>query len=465
MKKVHFIGVSGIGMSAVAEISLCRGMEITGSALEENELTRKLQQRGMCFHIGHNASYVHDPDLVVMSAAVPDDNPEVLKARQLAIPVLLYSEYLGVLMKSMSGVAVAGTHGKTTTTAMLAAIVHKAGLDPTVVCGGVMGQFASNAVCGKGDLFIAEACEYHRSFHDLPKRYAIVTNIEEEHLDYYESLGDIREAFTDFLKATDTGGFACVNGDDANVAAALKAAAAEVSRKGGTSQRVVTVGYGDSNAYRTEAKRLENGRYGLGLYRDGAKLFSTELPVPGRFNCINGALAAVTALNLGIEADVVGEALESFKGTARRLELVGVVRGVPVYSDYAHHPTEIENTLLTLHEKYAPRPVTLVFQPHQYSRTAHFFGEFVRVLCGADRLILAEVYRQRDYADAHLSMNSGLLYAQLESKMKGRIVLVEKRGEILDQVRNNLHEKQVLVFMGAGDIDDLAREFITKESP
>jgi UDP-N-acetylmuramate--alanine ligase len=464
MKKIHFIGVSGIGMSAVAGISLCRGMEVSGSALEENDQTRKLQREGMTFQLGHDASNVYGSDLVVMSAAVPNDNPEVLKARRLSIPVLLYAEYLGKLMENMKGVAVAGTHGKTTTTAMLAAVARKASLDPTVVCGGVMRQFSSNAVCGMGDLFIAEACEYHRSFLELPKWYAIVTNLEAEHLDYYNDLEEIRAAFTEFLNATDEHGFVCVNGDDANVAAALKATRPETSSRRRQDQRVLTVGYGNANSYRVEAGRLVRGRYGLRIFREGERLLYAELPVPGQFNCMNAALAAVWALGLGIDAAVIVEALENFQGTERRLELVATLRGIPVYSDYAHHPTEIERTLRALREEHAARSITLVFQPHQYSRTAHFFEEFVRVLGEADRLVLTGVYRQRDREDAHLSMNSALLYEKLESAMKGRIVLIEDRAEVLDHVRATLRDGQVLVFMGAGDIDDLARGLAGTES-
>jgi UDP-N-acetylmuramate--alanine ligase len=425
MKCVHFIGVSGIGMSAVAWLSLSHGMKVSGSALEENDQTRRLQTMGMQFHLGHRGEHVPVSDLVVRSAAVPEDNPEVLEARKRRITVMRYSEYLGALMRNKSGVAIAGTHGKTTTTAMTAAVAHRAGLDPTVVCGGVMKQFGSNAVSGKGDLFIAEACEYNRSFLDLPKRYVVILNIEPEHLDYYADLDEIRQAFRLFLESTEEGGFACVNGDDPNVRAVV-----------------------DGAGVRMHVKRGET------------ELVSVHLAVPGRFNCINAAVSAVWALEFGVEPSVITDALGSFQGTVRRLDRLGYFDGIPVYSDYAHHPTEIASSLSALREMHGGQEITLVFQPHQYSRTSHFFTDFVKVLAGADRIILTEVYRQRDVENAHLSIGSDALFRELERKMGDRVVLVEGIDQISSHLRTISPQKGVIVFMGAGDIDAVARKLV-----
>jgi UDP-N-acetylmuramate--alanine ligase len=457
MKRVHFIGVSGIGMSAAAWISLSRGMEVSGSALEQNEQTRRLQTMGMRFNLGHRAENVPDSDLVVRSAAVPEENPEVLEARKRRITVVRYSEYLGTLMRNKSGIAIAGTHGKTTTTAMFAAVAHRAGLDPTVICGGVMKQFGSNAVSGDGDLFIAEACEYNRSFLDLPKRYGIILNIEPEHLDYYSDLDEIRQAFRLFLESTTEGGFVCVNGDDPNVRRVVDEARAVGT--GMADVRIVTVGYHDHNKYRIQSEKGEDGRYVMHVKRGGAELVSVHLPVPGRFNCINAAMPAVWALEFGVEPALITDALGSFQGTLRRLEQLGYLGGSPVYSDYAHHPTEIEASLSALREMHRGREITLVFQPHQYSRTGHFFTDFVRVLADADRIILTEVYRQRDVENAHLSMGSAALFRELERKMGDRVVFVEGKDQIPNHLRATSSNREVIVFMGAGDIDAVARKF------
>ena len=207
MKNVHFIGVSGIGVSALAQIIIQAGLKVSGSALEENEQTRELVRLGMKYYLGHRSEQVGNPDIVVCSAAVPPDNPEVLDAHQRKIPVYLYSEYLGMLMKQKRGIAVAGTHGKTTTPAIIGTILKRAGFDPTIVCGGVMNDFSSNAASGKGDYFVAEACEYNRSFLSLEKWYSVITNIEPDHLDTYRDIHEIKSAFRDFIETTDTRGF------------------------------------------------------------------------------------------------------------------------------------------------------------------------------------------------------------------------------------------------------------------
>jgi UDP-N-acetylmuramate--alanine ligase len=454
VSSVHFVGVSGIGMSAAAEISLASGNRVSGSALEQNELTRSLLDKGLVFTLGHSASNVSDFDIVVVSAAVPEDNVEVIEAKRRGIPVYLYAEYLGMLMDEREGVAVAGTHGKTTTTAMMATITHHAGLSPTVVCGGVMSEFGSNALVGSGELFIAEACEYKRSFLYMPKRYAIVTNIEEEHLDYYSGIDEIKEVFTSFVQDTHDRGFVCANGDDGVVCEILQ------SLRGDT--RLITVGHGAGNRYRIESQSHGVQGYRFTIHGEGFRDFTAFIPIPGVFNVMNASLAAVCSRMLGIGESVIRSALEQFKGTGRRLELLRQDDHLWIYSDYAHHPTEIEATLQALKERHPQQTLTLVFQPHQYSRTSHFFKEFVDVLQGADRLVLTEVYRQRDKEGAELLMNSEILYRELRRDMSGRIVLVHNRNSLHSYLHAENSIDGVVVFMGAGDIDDVARTFAAR---
>jgi UDP-N-acetylmuramate--alanine ligase len=451
MKRVHFVGVSGIGMSAAAEITMASGLQVSGSALEENELTRRLTDLGMTFFHGHSAHHSRGSDVLVVSAAVPENNPEVNEGRQRGIPVYLYSEYLGRLMEDKRGIAVAGTHGKTTTTAMMATIAHFAGLSPTAVCGGVMREFGSNALIGTGDLFIAEACEYHRSFLHLPKKFAIVTNIEPEHLDYYSGLDEIREAFKTFMESTGARGFVCVNGDDGTVR--------ELVESLGNRVQVFMVGHGRDNQYRVDSQMRERKGYRLHIHGEGFEEFSADLPVPGNFNVINASLAAVCALNIGISGVAIRDALEQFKGTERRLELLDHADDRLIYSDYAHHPTEIKATLQALREEHPGRNITLIFQPHQYSRTSHFFHEFISVLQKADRLVLTEVYRQRDRKGAELAMNSSLLYKELQSCMGERVTLISDRERVPAFLDGEAVRDEVVLFMGAGDIDNVAREY------
>jgi UDP-N-acetylmuramate--alanine ligase len=447
--------VSGIGVSAVADITLQSGMEVSGSADQMNTLTDRLERMGMIFYHGHRPEQVHGSDLVVWSAAIGENNPEILEAERLGLPILRYSQYLGSLMDKKRGIAVAGTHGKTTTAAMLATIFYNAGLEPTVVCGGVMRKFSLNALYGSGDHFIGEACEYNRSFLDLRKWYAVITNIEEEHLDYYRDLPEIKEAFTTFLFSTDRRGFICVNGDDKNI---VDIVTPEISKK----LRIFTVGFGDKNQYRVDANLRTGGLYSMRLFQQSNSVLKVDLPVPGRFNCINSALAAVCALNVGIDVKVIEKALGDYSGTERRLERIGDIQSNPVFSDYAHHPTEISVTLRALRELFPRKRLVTIFQPHQYSRTASFLMEFLKVLQDTDFLVLTEVFRQRETAKTDSSVKSAVLYEKLREVMGERVVLIEDKGKIVPYLQRNDFENSVIIFMGAGDINLYADAYVAR---
>ncbi|KPJ89205.1 MAG: hypothetical protein AMS17_02865 [Spirochaetes bacterium DG_61] len=456
MKSIHFVGVSGIGMSALASICLDIGYSVSGSADTENAQTDALMQKGMKFYLGHSASHVDRPDIVVRSAAVPVENEEVREAERRGIPVSVYAEFLGQLMSKKRGIAVGGTHGKTTTTAMTGGILRHAHLDPSVVCGGVMRNFDTNALYGLGDYFIAEACEYQRSFLNLRKWYSIITNIEAEHLDYYRDLPDIKRAFADFLRTADGRGFAVINGDDANVMEV-------VNDLEGLNAR--TVGFGEENQYRIEELENRNGYYSFQMAGgDGEELLHISLMVPGRFNCINAALSAVLALNLGISRRTIQESLRTFLGTGRRLEYLGTRGMQHLYTDYAHHPTEIESALGTLREVHTGMDLCVVFQPHQYSRTAKLFRGFVDTLLRADCIILTEIYKQRDSDEYIKAVSSQDLFREIK-KLGGnrRIALVRDDEELFTLLsEQNLPSEEtgmVVAFLGAGDIDEAARRY------
>jgi UDP-N-acetylmuramate--alanine ligase len=452
MKRVHFVGVSGIGMSGAAEISMRRGMRVSGSANEDNGLTRRLRGEGMTFYLGHRAEQVDDPDAVVVSAAVPEGNPEILEARKRSIPVYLYAEYLGHLMRGKKGIAVAGTHGKTTTTSMIAAILDRAGYDPSVVCGGVMKAYGSNARFGEGECFLAEACEYNRSFLSLDHQVSLVTNIEPDHLDYYRDMEDIRGAFAEFIAAT--GGCAILNGDDENVRSIL-----EGRDLAGLTTR--TVGFGPENQWRVIHPACAGGTCDFSL-RGGGGEMRIHLPAPGVFNCLNAGMAAVCAEFLGVPGETIVDALRSYVGTERRFDLLGSIEGNPVYSDYAHHPTEIRAVVRSIRETHPERRIVAIFQPHQYSRTFFFLDEFAQALGSADVVVVTGVYRQRDNENFARSVSGRDLYERIrrEASPPGGCHFVERK-ELIRHLRSATPEESVLLFMGAGDIDELAREYVS----
>jgi UDP-N-acetylmuramate--alanine ligase len=449
LEHLHFVGVSGIGVSAAAKITLEAGTSVSGSADLENEQTDMLSSRGMRFFLGHRAENVNSADGLVVSAAVPDNNPEILEAKRKGIPLYLYSEFIGILMGQKRGIAVAGTHGKTTTTALVATILSRAGLDPTVVCGGVMRGFDTNALFGRGEHFVSEACEYNRSFLDLRKRYAVVTNIESDHLDYYGSLDEIKGAFRRFLQTIDPEGFSVVNGDDEGVRDVMM---------GLERGAVFTVGEGEANQYRVEDVSGEFGVYSCSVKSGTQTLLSLRLSVPGRFNCGNAALASVLALRLGVAKETVEGAVLAYAGTKRRLEHLGRVGESEVYTDYGHHPTEIRSTLRALKERHPGQELCLVFQPHQYSRTLELFDEFVSSLSEPDLIILTEIYWQRD-SEKYIGKVTGEdLYAAVAKRARSARFVPEK-GQIPRLLEGLGGRCGVVLFMGAGDIDDVAREY------
>ena len=457
-KKIHFIGVSGIGVSAVAQLSIKRGYTVSGSALEKNHLTEKLEELGMKFYLGHKADNIDDSDLIVRSAAVKDDNPEVQEGFNKGIDVIYYSKYLGMLMSEKEGLAIAGTHGKTTTTAMIATIISHAGLDPEVVCGGIMKEFGSNAIYGNGKYFIAEACEYNRSFLDLNKKYGVITNIEPDHLDYYGSFKNILSSFREFVNKTDKSGSIIVNGDDKSISDIISDSDIEI----------VKIGYNKENDIIIDSIKEIEGKYKYTLWPNGSNIaaflnnsISIELSIPGRFNIINSALASVLALRLGVKPGNVIKSIQSFKGTERRLEVIGMYMGNPVISDYAHHPTEISATIDAIKKAYPGRYVFAVFQPHQYSRTALLFDRFVNALSKADYLILTKIYRQRDSAKFVKMVKSKDLFDEIKKVKWKNVFFVDNIKDVWKFIQNFIKsDNLVILFMGAGDIDKYARAML-----
>ncbi|MCS6952224.1 MAG: UDP-N-acetylmuramate--L-alanine ligase [Bryobacterales bacterium] len=379
---VHFVGIGGIGMSGIAEILLNLGYPVSGSDLKLSPVTERLARLGARIVEGHAAENLGEARAVVVSSAVGPDNPEVLEARRRQIPVISRGEMLAELMRLKYGIAVAGSHGKTTTTSMIAAVLSHAGLDPTVVVGGrVSAMGGANARVGKSDFFVVESDESDRSFLKLSPILAVVTNIDHEHVDCYPTIDEARAAFTEFVNKVPFYGAAILCLDDENVQKIIPA----VGRR--------TLTYGTSAQAELVTSEVQCGPEGsrFRLRRRQGELGWFRIPVPGAHNVLNAAAAAAVALELHIEPETIREALEQFAGVERRFQMRGAAGGVVVLDDYGHHPTEIRATLAAA--RLGPyRRIHVLFQPHRYTRTFHLMDEFARSFHQADTVVVLDVY-------------------------------------------------------------------------
>ncbi len=382
-KHIHFVGIGGIGMSGIAELLLSLGYRVSGSDLRTTDITRRLEQLGGVIHQGHAREWAAGADVVVTSTAIPADNPEVVASHENLIPVIQRAEMLAELMRLKKyGIAVAGSHGKTSTTSMVAAILAEAGLDPTVVVGGKVHGLGSNAKLGEGEFLVAEADESDGSFLKLSPVIEVVTNIDLEHLDYYRDIEHIKDVFLEFISRLPFYGVAIVCIDNENIAQVLPR----------IQKRIFT--YGLTEQADLQAIRITSGG-GVSEFTvrlRGTELGAVRLNRPGRHLIYNSLAAIGVALELEIDFAVIARALEGFQGVQRRLQVKGETHGVLVVDDYGHHPTEIRATLDAIREGWPERRVVVAFQPHRYSRTACLFSEFITAFRRADVLVLTDIY-------------------------------------------------------------------------
>ena len=379
---LHFAGIGGIGMSGIAEVLLNLGYTITGSDLKLSATTAHLEQLGAKIYAGHAASNIAGAKALVVSSAIDEQNPEVQEARRLTIPVIPRGELLAELMRIKYGIAVAGSHGKTTTTSLVATILNYAGLDPTVVVGGKVATMGgSNARVGHSDFLVVESDESDRSFLKLAPILAIVTNIDREHLDTYASIDDIRSSFAEFVNKVPFYGAAILCIEDENVQSILP----QVRRR--------TVTYGRSAQADFEAIEIDCGLYHseFQVRAHGESLGKFQLQIPGEHNVLNATAAIATACELGVKADLIREGLATFSGVERRFQKRGTERGVTVIDDYGHHPTEIRATLAAA-RLCCDKHVHVLFQPHRYTRTLHLMDDFARAFNQADRVFVMDIY-------------------------------------------------------------------------
>ncbi|MBV8844487.1 MAG: UDP-N-acetylmuramate--L-alanine ligase [Bryobacterales bacterium] len=379
---VHFVGIGGIGMSGLAEVLLEMGYRVSGSDLRSSPITERLVSRGATIHLGHQAPNLGEAKAVVVSSAVNSDNPEVIEARRRALPVIPRGELLAELMRQKFGIAVAGSHGKTTTTSMTAAILSHAGLDPTVVVGGRVGSMGgANARFGRSDYLVVESDESDGSFLKLAPIFAVVTNIDREHLDHYSGIEEIRQAFAEFISKVPFYGAAILCLDDENIQQLLPSINRRTVTYGVSAQANLRVTH-CSAGHMASQFHLRWGGHDLGTFR---------LRLPGSHNALNAAAATAIGLELDIPIQTIREALENFTGVERRFQVRGTERGVAVIDDYGHHPTEIRATLAAARGCRFSR-VHVLFQPHRYTRTQALMDEFARAFHQADSVFVMDIY-------------------------------------------------------------------------
>ncbi|MGQ9592096.1 MAG: UDP-N-acetylmuramate--L-alanine ligase [Planctomycetota bacterium] len=465
---VHIVGCAGTGLSAIARLFRDRGLRVSGSELVESPVLESLRESGVECWVGHSSRHVDgDTSFVVISAAVRPTNPEVQAALRRRIPILKYAECLGRLMAEKEGIAVAGTHGKTTTTAMVSWILECGGLDPTFVVGGDCPTLGGRSRSGRGPHFVAEACEYDRSFLHLRPRYAVVTNIEEEHLDYYPSLKEIQAAFSEFASRLPEQGYLVVNRDDANsnyLSEFCRSAVGTFSlRPRGADWWAEDIDYGRPAGPGDAAARSESGP-SFRMVGPGAESALVRLRIPGAHNVANALAAAAVCRRIGVPLEAIAEALGRFGGVRRRFEILAD-GPVVVVDDYAHHPTEVLTVLRAARQRLAGRRLIAVFQPHQHARLKRFRSRFADVLARFDAALVLDVYAARDAEeDIETVSSQGLVEAMRETNPQVPALYTPDFESTLRALRRHAREGDAVIFLGAGSVTDLAKRYAAEAS-
>lgn len=445
---IHFVGIGGAGMSGIAEVLLNLGYRVSGSDLKASDATRRLARLGARVRVGHRAENLPESvDLVVVSNAVPDTNVELVAARDRRLTVMPRARVLNDLMRLKQGLAIAGTHGKTTTTSMVAWILAQAGWDPTLVIGGILNNLGQGARRGRGEYFVVEACEAFSSFLHLFPVAVAVTNVDDDHLENYGSRAALDEAFLMFINRVPFWGFAVLNADDPGIRALLPR----------VTSRKITFGFGPDAELRAEALVVEQQRQSFMAVRHGRRLGRIQLNQPGRFNVANALAATGMALELGIPFEKIQSALAGFTGVKRRFERVGDVCGARVVDDYAHHPTEVAATL-TAARSLNPGRLLAVFQPHLFSRTQRLYKEFARALLLADRVYLADIYPARERPLP--GVTAQLIADQLRLEGRPADAGPTNLAGLQKKLQADLRPGDLLVTLGAGDVWQLGRALV-----
>ena len=440
---IHFIGIGGISMSGLAQIMLKKGFLVSGSDRTKSPITDKLEDMGAKIFYGHKEENIEGADLIIYTAAVHDDNPEFAKAKECGIKLLSRAEFLGAIMKLYkNSLGVSGTHGKTTTTGMLAYALIAAHFDPTVSIGGELDIIGGNIKTGSSDYFITEACEYTNSFLEFFPTVAVITNIDKDHLDFFSGIDEIIESFKKFALLTKDKGFVVACGSDKNIITALN----------DTKLDIKYYGIGDKYEYSARNIKYENCYPTFDVFHNNELLFTLHLRVPGEHNILNALAVIAVCDNWGADLELVKSGIESFRGAARRFDKKGFFNGAEVIDDYAHHPTEIKATLKAAKPLVKNR-LWCVFQPHTYSRTKELWNEFCESFDNVDELIITHIYAAREKFDGVTTPDR---LAEDIKKRGVKVRFIDAFDDIEELLKNELKSGDMLITMGAGNVVDIA---------
>lgn len=450
IKKIHFVGIGGAGMGGIAEVLHNQGYRITGSDSADNSMTQRLRSLGVTIYPTHSANNIHSVDVVVRSTAIPDSNPEILAARQAHIPIVPRAQMLGELMRFRQGIAVAGTHGKTTTTSLVSSILAEGGLDPTFVIGGLLNSAGTNARLGTSPYLVAEADESDASFLYLHPLMAIVTNIDADHMSTYDGdFNKLKRTFLDFLHQLPFYGLAILCHDDEETCSIIP----ELSRP------VLTYGIQQGADIQATDIRSEGFKTLFTVHRPNCQPLDVQLNLPGNHNVLNALAAIAVATEVGVSDAAITKALAQFAGVGRRLQQLGEIEFSPgkktlIIDDYGHHPREISATLQAVRQAWPHRRIVMAYQPHRYSRTRDLFNDFTDVLSKVDQLLLLEVYPAGETPIA--GADSSALCQAIKQQGKMDPTHVKDKQRLIDTLRHVLQHDDILLMQGAGNIGAMA---------
>jgi UDP-N-acetylmuramate--alanine ligase len=447
----HFVGILGTGMSSMAKYAAECGCRVTGSDVQAGPAAESIRALGIEVSLEQEGRALdRSTDLVVISQAISEDNPELVEARRLGLRVIRYPELLGMMMEYQKGIAVAGTHGKSTTSSLIAYIMRRAGMDPSFLIGADIPQLEGGSHHGAGDYLVAEACEYKRSFLYLAPEIGVITNVDEDHLDYYYDMWDIREAFTNFAISAGEGELLVANADDKNTR--------EVVAEAGV--KAVTYGIDNAKAhYRAERLWRAKVHSNFDLVHKGKKVDRFSLQLYGTHNIMNTLAAIAVCHEVGVDFEAIKDALHDFEGVARRMQMVGKPWGVPVISDYAHHPSEIRASIAAAHQRFPNQRIFVIFQPHQYSRTRVMLEEMAESFRTAWVTYICDIYAARDSAEDRRSVSALDLVRQMNHTGLLAHYVPEFR-DVEQIITGDVIPDDVVLIMGAGDVWKVAQNII-----
>jgi len=449
IKHIHFVGIGGIGMSGIAEVLLNLGYKVSGSDLRESETTTRLRKLGGEIAIGHRAENIASPHVVVISSAVTKENVEVTAAREKQIPVIPRAEMLAELMRLKYGVAIAGAHGKTTTTSMVATVLAAGKIDPTVVIGGKLNSLGTNAKLGQGEFLVAEADESDGSFLKLSPTIAVVTTIDEEHLDYYKDINEIKDAFLTFINKVPFYGVSVLCLDQPHIQALIPS----------VQKRYQTYGMSSQADYQARDVSLLALGSKFKVMNHSVDLGWFELSVPGVHNINNSLAAIAVAQELDIDIETTRKALKDFSGVQRRFQIKGEINGIIVVDDYGHHPTEVKATLAAA-VGGMERRVVVVFQPHRYTRTQHLLEDFFTAFNQADKLIIMDIYAAGEKPIPGVSGQT--LYEGVKKHGHKDVTFISDREKVIEHLATNLKKGDIVITLGAGDVWKIGEQLVER---